>query len=358
METMMPEDEGPEGTTDNAGGRAGDRHLHSDISGVAAAGVRLVGKCCDDSVMEANLADAMSAACGADATRLVVGVLTGADRLIQTSRGTDPCTPAYGASLAKPVTAACVALLVRAGDLDPDETVSRYLPDLPGWADQVRLTHLVHHCSGLPADATSFDPSSDEAWTTAQAIATLMGIDGLSRGPGDAFEYDGHGYVLLSKVVEAVTGSPFVEFAQQHVFNVLAMSSTTFFNGPERQPASAVPILPGVAAPLSIGDGGLWTTVEDLLTWADAMIHDDLGIIGILKQQFTLNDGTVGDYCWGIRRRLVGQHEVFSHGGSWPGVANKLIWTRQPPAAVAIMSARPETHVLRLADDLLDQLLT
>jgi CubicO group peptidase (beta-lactamase class C family) len=68
------------------------------------------------------------------------------------TRGGEPVsgtTLVYTASLSKQLVAAGAAVLVRGGGLDLDSALSRWLPELPGWADTVRLRHLVYHTSGL-----------------------------------------------------------------------------------------------------------------------------------------------------------------------------------------------------------------
>lgn len=61
-----------------------------------------------------------------------------------------PDTVMYGASVTKQLVAFLLALGVEAGRTSPDDRISRWLPELPGWIDGVRLHHLLHHTSGLP----------------------------------------------------------------------------------------------------------------------------------------------------------------------------------------------------------------
>ncbi|WP_345386678.1 serine hydrolase domain-containing protein [Nonomuraea salmonea] len=90
---------------------------------------------------------------------LVVGVARRDGPPVLLAQGTtaagDPVTATtlvYAASLSKQLTAACAALLVKDGVLDVDAPLSRWLPELPPWASDVRLRHLVHHTAGLPDD--------------------------------------------------------------------------------------------------------------------------------------------------------------------------------------------------------------
>ncbi|MEV6494185.1 serine hydrolase domain-containing protein, partial [Actinoplanes sp. NPDC051633] len=72
----------------------------------------------------------------------------------------------YVASLAKQVTAACVAL----AGLDPESALADHLPELPGPARAIRLRHLIHHTAGLPMD---LPPEAGADRTTQGIIAAI-----------------------------------------------------------------------------------------------------------------------------------------------------------------------------------------
>jgi CubicO group peptidase (beta-lactamase class C family) len=61
-----------------------------------------------------------------------------------------PDTVMYGASVTKQLVAFLLALGVEAGRTNPDDPITQWLPELPGWIYGVRLHHLLHHTSGLP----------------------------------------------------------------------------------------------------------------------------------------------------------------------------------------------------------------
>jgi CubicO group peptidase (beta-lactamase class C family) len=116
-------------------------------------------------------------------------------------------TLAYTASLSKQMAAACAALLVQRGVLDLDGALSRWLPELPGWADTVRLCHLVHHTAGLPLD-TRVGAVMAEAGgtdhTSQRVLDALARFRALQRRPGTGYVYSSAGYVCLAMVVQRV----------------------------------------------------------------------------------------------------------------------------------------------------------
>lgn len=125
-----------------------------------------------------------------------------------------PSTRVYVASLSKQFVAACAALLVDAGELDVDSALSDHVPELPGWATEVRVRHLIAHTAGLPEDVEI----DDEDRTSAGVLDALSRLPRLLRPPGGTFEYSNPGYVGLATVVERAAGQSLPAFAQRRLF--------------------------------------------------------------------------------------------------------------------------------------------
>jgi CubicO group peptidase (beta-lactamase class C family) len=93
--------------------------------------------------------------------------------------------------------------------------------------------------------------------------------------------------------------------------------------------------------PRTIGDGGLWTTAEDLLRWNDALNERRFGpgVHDVTESTSYLNDGTPLDYAWGVRVMIQDHERTLSHGGSWSGWRSKTV--RQPgrQTSVAILTS-------------------
>jgi CubicO group peptidase (beta-lactamase class C family) len=265
----------------------------------------------------------------------------------------------YAASLAKQMTAACAALLVHRGDLDMDAPLSDWLPELPGWARTVRLRHLVHHTAALPDDTELAERETAAPahldFTTPSRIAALIQFPALDGVPGTRHAYSNAGYVCLALVVERACGEPLPAFARRHIFVPLGMADTIFWSGPEPVPAQAAPLARIHPAPLSLGDGGMWSTATDLLRWSQAFNADELGISTTLQTPGRLDDGTVLDYAWGLGVRSHAGHRVYSHGGGWPGIRLKLAHVPDLNASVLAVALHDDTDdVVAVVDELLD----
>jgi CubicO group peptidase (beta-lactamase class C family) len=230
-------------------------------------------------------------------------------------------TLTYAASLSKQMTAACAARLVQQGELDMESALSRWLPQLPAWADAVRLRHLVHHTAGIPADS-KIDAflARDADRTTQGIIQALAQFPALDRRPGAEHAYSNAGYVCLAAVVERAAGQPLPDFARRQLFTPLAMANTRYWPGPDPTPSGAAPLVRPHPAPLSLGDGGVWSTAIDLLRWGQALNADELGISALIQTPGRLDDGTPIDYAWGIGVRSHADYRVYRHGGGWLGL--------------------------------------
>jgi CubicO group peptidase (beta-lactamase class C family) len=260
----------------------------------------------------------------------------------------------YTASLSKQLTAACAALLVRSGRLDIDAPLARWLPKLPPWAAAVRLRHLVHHTAGLPADDDldgTFAAGADR--TTDAVLAALRRFPSPARPPGTVFRYSNAGYVCLGVAVARAAGRPLPEVARHLLFAPSGMDDTVFWAGPEPMPPGGLPLASRHPAPLSLGDGGVWSTAGDLLRWTHVMNTDGLGIAALVETPGTLDDGRVLDYAWGTGVRAAGGRRVHRHGGGWPGV--RLLLARVPDLGlgVLVVAADDSDRHVALADALL-----
>jgi CubicO group peptidase (beta-lactamase class C family) len=291
------------------------------------------------------------AAAGYDpATPLAVGVSSGG--ALATHGDCD--SVAYAGSLAKQVTGACAALLARDGALDVEAPIAGWLPELPGWSGAVRVRHLIHHTAGLPSTEAVWErmeSAGERDWTSDGAISALSGMHELDHSPGEAYAYSNVGYICLARILERFTGEAPGTFAETRLFEPLQMRATTLSASPPEPLPSP--------APLSVGDGGLWTSVRDLLRWNEALLRDTLGLSDMIHATGALDDGTPLDYAWGVRVFRVGDQRVQSHGGSWDDATSKLVRLPDLGASFAVLAADGSVERMTALSSLLqDELLS
>ncbi|MFI6811184.1 serine hydrolase [Nonomuraea sp. NPDC050328] len=136
------------------------------------------------------------------------------------------------------------------------------------------------------------------------------------------------------------------------------ISSTTRRACRPTRPSTRSPLVRPRPAPLSLGDGGVWSTALDLLRWGHALNRDELGVSALLETPGRLDDGTPLDYACGIGVRSHAGHRVYRHGGGWPGL--RLLHARVPELDLCLVLIALDDHTERravLIDSLLDLLV-
>ena len=243
----------------------------------------------------------------------------------------------YGASLTKQLVGVMVAQLVDEG-LDVDVSVRVVLEGLPPWADAISLRHLLHHTSGLPPTSAllaHLGLTGEEDLDNAAVVGALAEQKRPAMPPGKRFDYSNVGYICLAEALSRLTHQAIAALAQQRLFDPFGMGRSHLGHPP------AGMAVPPPAPPRTVGDGGLWTTADDLLCWNDAMNERCFGaeVHGRCETPGRLDDDTPLDYGWGVRVVDHYGERTVAHGGSWPGWRSKTV--RQPGqgTSVALLSS-------------------
>jgi CubicO group peptidase (beta-lactamase class C family) len=130
-------------------------------------------------------------------------------------------------SATKSFTGVAIMQLVEQGKLDLGAPVSRYLSDLPQPWQAVTITQLLNHTSGIP-DIVNQQTSGmvasggpDAAWRQVQTMS-------MDFAPGERYRYNQTNYLLLGKIIDQLSGQPFVQFIQQRQFDAVGMPHTGY----------------------------------------------------------------------------------------------------------------------------------
>lgn len=136
-------------------------------------------------------------------------------------------TPVLLASTTKSLTAIAVMQQVEAGRLDLDEPVKTYLP----WfrlkdsrASEITVRHLLHQASGMASKDTAFEASTAQDPAAIEEGVRALSGSALAGVPGEAFGYANANFNILGLLVQTVSGQPFGEYMEQHVFGPLEMA--------------------------------------------------------------------------------------------------------------------------------------
>src|SRR6201997_1179492 len=130
-----------------------------------------------------------------------------------------PSTKFRLGSITKQFTAASILLLEERGKLKTDDPVKKYIPDAPAAWDKVTIYNLLTHTSGI-ANFTSFPDyaSTETAPTIPEKLVARFRDKPLEFQPGEKWNYSNSGFVLLSYLIEKISGESYAQFVEKNIF--------------------------------------------------------------------------------------------------------------------------------------------
>ena len=252
-------------------------------------------------------------------------------------------------SVSKQFTAAAILLLARDGKLSLDDPARKYVPEIPDYAEAPTIRQMLTHTSGLRdwGDIATIEgwPRGTRAYADVDLLKIVSRQKELNFSPGARWSYCNTGYNLSEIIVSRVSGMSLAEFTRQRIFLPLGMTHTSWRDDYTR-------LVPGRAVAYSsksdgfhadmpfeniYGNGGLLTTVGDLLKWNEHLSLPDAVDSELIESQqrpYRLNNGRPTDYGYGLFiRKYKGAPEI-SHTGSTAGYTSFL--ARYPSQRLSI----------------------
>ncbi|RYY62255.1 MAG: tetratricopeptide repeat protein [Chitinophagaceae bacterium] len=169
-------------------------------------------------------------------------------------------------SIAKEFNAVAIMMLADQHKLSLDDKLSRYLPDLPSWSNEVSIRNLLQYTSGVPDVKWKTVHNDEENWND------LLKLDSLAFKPGTAYNYNNNNTYLQRRVVAAVSGMSFKDFVVKKMLEPIGIVNAVIDpTEKDRQVARAFSNA-GSQDPLAVPISG-WTalTIDDLLKWTLAI---------------------------------------------------------------------------------------
>jgi len=222
-------------------------------------------------------------------------------RDLRTKTAIDAQTNFRLASFTKQFTAMAIMLLVHDGKLRYDQTLTEILPEFPAYGKTVTVRNLLNHTGGLPDYEDLMDAvektkgpiwSPEKQIQDAEVLQLLEKESGGKFAPGTKWEYSNSGYVVLGMIVAKVSGKPFGDFLHGRIFAPLKMDHTLVFEKGKNEVANRAFGHIGLGSHLehigffdetdqsstsaTQGDGGIYSNLEDLSKWDDALRNHTL----------------------------------------------------------------------------------
>jgi len=278
------------------------------------------------------------------------------------------------ASTSKQFVAACVAILARRKKLNLDDEIQKHLVEMPKYRYPVTIRHLIHHTSGVRDYLTLMDLAGlryENEYSDEEITGLIARQKRLNFRPGSAYLYSNSGYLLLGEIVKRVSGLTLRQFAHQQLFAPLGMSSTHFHDDfteiVKNRAAGYAAGKDGPRISISIfdvaGDGGLNTTLNDLLLWDRNFYANCLGGFGgkLIEELTTpgrLNSGKELNYAFGLFTEPYRGLKTVHHGGSWLGYRCELVRFPEQKFSVICLSNTEAMNAISLARGVADLYLT
>ena len=272
------------------------------------------------------------------------------------------------ASVSKQFTAAAAVLAAQEGALSLDDDIRRWLPELPEYATPITIRMLLNHTSGIRDYLTLADLvglRDDDWYTNEEALALIARQRHTNFTPGSEHLYSNSGYFLISQIIPRATGRSLRQYAEEKIFGPLGMDDTHFHDDHTEivagRASGYAPVVNGFRVSMTtldmVGDGGVFTTVEDLRKWDRNFYDPKVGgrsFVAALLERGVLSDGDTLEYALGLEH---GEHRglpVISHGGAFVGFRAQLIRFPVQRLSVAtlcnVATADPTALSFRVAD--------
>ena len=274
------------------------------------------------------------------------------------------------ASVSKQFTAMAVMLLVRDGKVRYDQSVREILPELPAGAQSVTVRHLFNHTSGLPDYEDLIPDSQTTQVSDRDVLALLAHKDTLYFSPGSEYRYSNSGYVLLGLIVERISSLSFADFLRARIFAPLGMkASVAHVDGVDTVPNRAYGYSPDGAGfkatdqsvtSATLGDGGIYTNVDDLVHWDQALYGETLVDAATLRLATTppaLPKGAETQYGFGWFVDTYRNERRWRHTGETSGFRNAIQRFPGRRFTVIVLTNRNGGEPAAIAERIADALL-
>lgn len=268
-------------------------------------------------------------------------------------------------SVTKQFTGVAILQLAEQGKLKLTDEIQQYV-DFPKKEHTINIEHLVTHTSGIP-NFTDLPLYNAEAYakdaTLPELIAHFKDLP-LEFEPGTKWSYSNSGYILLTAIVEKVSGLSWTDYAEKHLLGPAGMTHSSASLSGKPLPNEAKGYQPegdGWAPAFAVsltwprGAGAIRSTVHDLWKWNTAAHKGKLLSPEMREKAFTaypIADGSSPKYGYGWLFMNVQGSPTHEHGGGINGATSNSLYLPEEDIYVAVLVNRESADASTLAPKL------
>lgn len=248
-------------------------------------------------------------------------------------------------SVTKQFTAAAIMLLQERGKLSVQDPVCKYFDNCPSAWSEITIHHLLTHTGGVPSYTSVPDYVKKMAMPeTVASMIERFKDKPLEFKPGEKWNYSNSGYFMLGHIIEKVSGESYESFLQKNIFDPLKLKDSGYDHHETilknratgysfRKEGVINSLYLDMSQPYAAGS--LYSTVEDLFAWNEALFSDKLLSARSREAMTTV---VRNNYGYGLSISKQFNRTMVSHGGGINGFNTVL--TRFPEEKVTVVVLR------------------
>ena len=255
------------------------------------------------------------------------------------------------ASISKNFTAVAVMQLVEQNLISLDAPIQNYLPDLPKDKKQITVRQLLAHTAGISQYKDKKEIENTIHYESLNDAMKVFIQRPLLFEPGTKYFYTTYGFVVLGRILEAVSGLNYQEYMKKNIFDKAGMNNTDIENFNEQYLGKSClyhnggrKAKEGKQNDLSnrIPSGGYYSTLEDLIRFGNSLLDEKLIKMSTLDTMLQIQpveyDGNKYGLGWFLYGPPPNDNLVIGHSGGQTGCTSQLMIVPKTKTVVVVLS--------------------
>lgn len=269
------------------------------------------------------------------------------------------------ASCTKQFTAMALMILAERHKLSLDDSLTKFFPDYPAYGKSITVRQLLNHTSGILAYEDLIPKGRTSQLKDQDVLDLLKQQDHTYFPPGSEWRYSNTGYAHLALIVEKASGMKFAAFLKKNIFEPLHMKQTLAFEDgistvPNRaygytQRGATFERTDQSLTSAILGDGGVYSSVDDLYLWDQSLYTTKLVSAKMLQQAFTppvLPSGKPTSYGFGWEIGEFQGAKALRHGGGTMGFRTFILRLPERKLTIIVLANRNEAKPGEIAESI------